>query len=283
MQNPRFFFVTIAALVLITVSIVFISIWGYRTFIADNNHPVRDTIYTQFPDTSQKEPTIENIKSVTNEQTLEDTSELHQKLIQLEQLQTEIKNLLANRKNSDSLDTEQKIRKLEKDIKSLELQNKSVIAYNRRLEKTVNKLVRSEKKNPVAETKTEIPNRTEMPVKVSNLSLYALNNELAETTDASGTNVLRGSFFVKAPGINSGELIVVVIGPDGKVLISGPWQSGYFDTPGGRKLYSTKLHFEKPEQRLNFSLNTDNLKQGTYVLQIYYNGNLIATLRKSLS
>lgn len=283
MQNSRYFFVTIAALVLITVSIVFISIWGYRAFIAGNTHVIRDTVYAQLSDTSQKTPARESLQPIINDPSIQDTLELHQKLLQLEQLQAEIKMLLENRKTPDTSGTDKKIKKLEKDIQLLEQRNKSVIAYNRRLERTVNKLVKSENAKPITEEKSTIQSVVELPVKISNVSLYALNNELAETTDASGTNILRGSFFVKASGISSGELIVVVMGPDGKVVISGPWQSGYFDTPDGRKLYSTKLHFEKPEQRLNFSINTENLKQGTYVLQIFYKGNMIASLRKSLS
>ena len=285
MRNPRYFFVTLAALILITISIVFISILGYKTFVADKDTTViRDTVFALPKNASKDFTAKESLPEIKNEPVLADTSDLQQKLYQLEQLQSEIKTLIDNRKKPDSLATVEKIKKLESDIKSLEQYNKSIIAHNRRLEKTVTKLVRSGN----TDAKKENPNAPalvsdNLPVRVSNVSLYALNNELSETSDASGTNVLRGSLFVKASGVSSGELMIVVAGPDGKVLINGPWQSGYFDTPDGRKMYSTKLAFDKPEQRLNFSLYTENLKQGNYVLQIFYKGSIIATLRKTLS
>lgn len=287
MRNSKYFLVSLAALIFITVSIVFLSIWGYRAFFAeDNSRIIRDTVYASAKDSGNLIPGNETIKTVIHEPEDADSSKLRQKLIQLEQLQSEIKMLLEKQKSPDSTGTSEKIRKLEDDIKNLELKNKSMLAQNRRLEKTVTKLANtgSTISSPkVKETSTSTAAPDETPVKVSNVNLFALAGDMSVTLEASGASFLRGNFFVKASGISSGELMVIVIDPDGKVLINGPWESGYFETTDGRKLYSAKLHFEKPEQRVYFSLSTNNLKQGTYVMQIYYKGNLIATLKKTFS
>ena len=113
-----------------------------------------------------------------------------------------------------------------------------------------------------------------------------------------GTNIASGKKTLEVrswchPSLPVRDLLIVEnsvflsldmsVDPDGKVFINGPWESGYFDSPDGRKLYSVSLHFDKPEQRINFSLSTNNLKQGTYSLQIYFKGILIATLKKTFS
>ncbi len=287
MRNSKYFLVSLAALIFITVSIVFLSIWGYRAFFAENNSRiVRDTVYAPAKNVNVQSPEGETIQTVVHNPVSTDTGELQQKLAQMEQLQNEIKALLDNQKAPDSVAASQKIRQLEENLKNLELENKSIIAKNKQLERAVTKLGRKESKAPTPKGKdntipAEVP--AETPVTVSNVNLFALAGDMSVTSDASGANFLRGSFFVKAAGISSGELMAVVVDPDGKVLINGPWESGYFDTPDGRKLYSTRLHFDKPEQRINFSLSTNNLKQGTYVLQIYFKGILIATLKKTFS
>lgn len=288
MRNSKYFLVSLAVLIFITVSIVFLSIWGYRAFFAENNSLIiKDTVYAT-PVKNSEGQTVgkDSFQTVVNEPVNVDTGALQQKLLQLAQLQAEIKALLENQKTSDSSGTSGKIKKLEDDIKNLELKNKSMVAQNRRLEKTVTKLAKTG--NAVSEPKGNESSPTsgnpeESPVKVSNVNLFALAGDMSVTLDASGANFLRGSFYVKASGVSSGELMVIVIDPDGKVLINGPWESGYFETSDGRKLYSAKLHFEKPEQRINFSLSTNNLKQGTYVLQVYYKGGMIATLKKTFS
>ena len=101
------------------------------------------------------------------------------------------------------------------------------------------------------------------------------------------TEKFLGSFIVKSNfnQSNSAEIIVVVLQPDGHVMQSSTWESGTFDTREGRKIYSSKLHFEYTNgeaKRLSFSLSADKYQKGEYVMQVYYNGMMIGKTFKTL-
>ena len=81
-------------------------------------------------------------------------------------------------------------------------------------------------------------------------------------------------------------MMVVVLQPDGRVLKNSEWDSGSFNTPDGKKIYSYKLSFNyaKGEQKqLLFSLKADKYQKGNYTMQVYYNGILIGRVSKTLS
>ena len=74
--------------------------------------------------------------------------------------------------------------------------------------------------------------------------------------------------------------------PDGRVLKNSEWDSGSFNTPDGKKIYSYKLSFNyaKGEQKqLLFSLKADKYQKGNYTMQVYYNGIMIGRVSKTLS
>jgi len=121
----------------------------------------------------------------------------------------------------------------------------------------------------------------------ANLSLAALaNNDQQETTEAGQTEKLVGSFTVKSNISGKCDIMIVVVQPDGQVLQKSAWESGSFETPDGKKIYSCKLHCEtskgEPKQ-LNFSLIADKYLKGNYVMQVYHNGVLIGKVNKTLS
>ena len=121
----------------------------------------------------------------------------------------------------------------------------------------------------------------------ANLTLSALaNNDQEETNEAGHTEKLVGSFTVKSNMSSKCDIVVVVVQPDGQVLQKSAWESGSFETPEGKKIYSCKLHCEtskgEPKQ-LNFSLTADKYLKGNYIMQIYHNGILIGKVNKTLS
>jgi len=126
----------------------------------------------------------------------------------------------------------------------------------------------------------------------SKLKLRAISNSGTtekETTEARKTEKFALSFVVenKAVQYNNTEVYIVVIKPDGKVLQSEQvWESGSFDSPGGRKNYSLKVRFEynKGEPKpLTLTLNAENYQKGNYRMQVYHNGTMIGQTIKKLS
>ena len=117
----------------------------------------------------------------------------------------------------------------------------------------------------------------------SELKLSAANNDDAEVANAEETEKFIGSLTVRNSLVQGiGEVMLVLIQPDGKVLRSA-WESGSFDTDGGKKIYSRKIKFDynKGEaRRINFSVPADNIQKGTYTLQVYSNGKVIGRVAK---
>ena len=84
---------------------------------------------------------------------------------------------------------------------------------------------------------------------------------------------------------SNAEIMVVLVQPDGKVVKSSAWESGSFETPEGRRIYSCKVRFEYSKgeaKRLSFSVNADKCVKGNYTVQLYQNGVMIAKSSKTL-
>ena len=124
---------------------------------------------------------------------------------------------------------------------------------------------------------------------VTNLQLKALmEDRQQETFQALQTDGLQGSFVIKANGtsVQYDEIYVVLQQPDGKVVTQSAWDSGSFETRDGRKIYSYKLRFDYQQgenKRLNFYIEADRYQKGTYTMQVYHKGVLLARTTKSLS
>ncbi len=124
---------------------------------------------------------------------------------------------------------------------------------------------------------------------VTDLQLKAITeDQQQETFQALQTGQFQGSFIIKANGTSMqyDEIYVVLQQPDGRVLTQSAWDSGSFETRDGRKIYSYKLRFDYQQgenKRLNFSIEADQYQKGTYTMQVYHKGVLLARTTKSLS
>ena len=161
----------------------------------------------------------------------------------------------------------------------------------------INRLLNS-KQNPTQSSSTiAIDKQKPTTVLVANtgvasaaaLHLFALagnNKNGQETNTADDAEKIVGTFTVKnLPAKGNGELLIVVLQPDGKVVKNSVWESGTFESADGKKIYSRKLYAEatNEEKQLNFSLTPERFLKGDYTMQIWYNGNMIAKMTKTLS
>ena len=146
-----------------------------------------------------------------------------------------------------------------------------------------------------------IQKNTENPVVASgsgnsNVSIDEVNlkavtvtdNKELETYQAYQTDKFIGSVTVKSAGFpdNNGEIYIIVMQPDGRVLQKSTWESGTFQSAEGKKVYTCRLRFDAAKgesKKLTFSLNTTNCMKGNYIMQIYNKKGLIGKFSKILS
>lgn len=226
-------------------------------------------------------------------------------LLEYFKLKNEIAGLLKDSTNIEDLElAKKKIYVLEYKIEELKNRNSNIEADNKRL----NALVASLLKTPAGSinniTQTN-PNpksgniAKEIDQKSSSNGVFAANsislsatqlanNRYIETSTAENVEKFNGSFTVKTNAdVDNTEIIIVLQQPNGQVVKNSEWESGLFQTKEGiRKIYSLILRFDynKGEtKQCNFSLNANDLPKGTYTLQLYHKGLLIAKTTKTLS
>ena len=220
------------------------------------------------------------------------------KLAELGKLREEIVTLLANKNNDADLQKAKvKIEQLQQKVALLQNNYTGVETENKRLQQLINRLLNS-KQNPTQSSSTiAIDKQKPSTVLVANtgvasaaaLHLFALagnNKNGQETNTADDAEKIVGTFTVKnLPAKGNGELLIVVLQPDGKVVKNSVWESGTFESADGKKIYSRKLYAENTneEKQLNFSLTPERFLRGDYTMQIWYNGNMIAKMTKTLS
>lgn len=224
------------------------------------------------------------------------TGEMAVKTNDFDRLKTEITTLLKERATEADLDlARQKIAELQLKVAQLYSRNKDIEAENRRLSALLAQLAQAPRSADVPvrqETATRTGSRKVLAAAfaASDLRLqavYASGGGEQETTVAEDAEKLNGYFVIKVPGIQQGFAVVhvVVIQPNGQVLKNSAWESGAFETAEGRKIYSYQLRFDyaKGETKpLRFSLGSDRFMQGSYTMQLYYNGHVIGKLTKTL-
>lgn len=290
MKDPRSFIVTILALVLIALAIVIVSIWGYRVYFGATPGTSVAGVVTKEPVKTEPVKIIqkESLPIInTDSSSITSDDSLAAKLLELNRLQNEIKTIIEKKKSAETNDD--KIEQLEASIQELENKNNRIAEENKRLMKMVNQLATMRRSQKVTTTKKSVAKKTEpvekkVPVSVSSFNVNAVSDDAGNTTSvASKANRLIGSFYVKADNIPQGELDVVIIKPNGKVLLNSPWESGVFETPTGKKVYSVKLHFNQASQQVNFSIDLPEAEQGIYTVNVYYKGEIIGSIKKRLS
>jgi len=82
------------------------------------------------------------------------------------------------------------------------------------------------------------------------------------------------------------DVYVVILQPGNKVLQNDAWGADFFTSKTeGTKAYTTKIRFEYTHgerKKILYSMETENLLPGNYVMQIYQNGVLIGEANKPL-
>ncbi|MDP4284335.1 MAG: hypothetical protein Q8891_07930 [Bacteroidota bacterium] len=286
MRDSKSLFLLVFALVLITISIVLVSVWGYNFYYRDKKinateqiekKPVAlvqdsiiDSLQTHYDNSDSAEPPLENGDSSSVEN-------INNKLLQSDSL----KNAIAE---------------LQRNIDQLQNKNSEVIEENRRLDSQLAILIHKRQKvkygtkKVIPENKDPLQQKIPLSITVFNLRLIGLeikSGKAYQTSLASKTDKLVGLLDVKnnSDQLNSFQIEVMVVQPNGRVLQNAAWGSGNFDTPSGKRFYSVKFNFECPKgivKTLNFSLADYKFLKGNYSMIVYHNGLKIAKLVKYL-
>lgn len=302
MKDRKSLYLLIFALLVVTISFILISIWGYNFYFQPKvpqtvTQEIQQTVPTA-KKTSMKD-SLQMLLASTVEQlgnrdsTFYDSSTdktLELKLIEFNKLKNEIAEILKNKSSSkDMSEASEKIGQLQKSVDELRSKNDEVARENMRLNKVLKQLIK-ENKPPQRKIKTvEKVNYTgPLSVLVSHLSFKGVtesdNNE-RETNIAAQTVKLTGSFLLSAKPTNtSTSIYVVIVKPDGNTLLNSSWQSGTFETSSGRQTYSALIHFDNVKDnnnRLQFTIDARNFQKGKYAMQIYHDGIMIGRLVKT--
>jgi hypothetical protein len=311
MKDRKSLYLLIFALTVVTISFVLISIWGYHFYFTKNNTtaalraPVSQTVQ-QAPVVVHKPTLRDSLQTILNltaqrlvtenDSAYLDSSAdktLAVKLIELNRLKNEIAEILKNKSASEDTSSNEKISKLQQSVEELKKQNNEVAQANERLSEMVKKLIEKKGCNagrtssPLTE-KHLAGSAYSLPLLVSHLRFVALsvNNDKKETNIAAKTERLYGSFQINAkPDNRNNAIYVVIIQPDGKILLNPKLKSGTFKTKTGSSAYSTVLHFDNTKDngnRLVFSIDSPNFQKGKYAMQIYHEGVLIGRLTRIL-
>jgi len=311
MRDTKSLLLLLVSLLLVIVSFVLIWTWGYN-FYSKNGitktetiHVVKDSaaIAGKVSDSLQKvyDATLKDLdlkldSTLSNSDSL--SNQLDAKLAEFYRLRSEIAEILKNKNAKKNLvAAKQKLNELQTKVDNLKDKNQLVDKENRKLQDVMNDMVRTDKppaKNSLASNMVQNMEPEKMaPVisafTASDMRLAAISGDNDnETNLAERTDKFTGAFTVMNfnSQLTNAEMMVVVIKPDGKVLKGSGWDSGTFNTPDGKKIYSYKFSFTYSRgeaKRLAFSLKGGALAKGSYTMQVYHNGIMIGKVVKTLS
>jgi hypothetical protein len=293
-----------AAIVLLIVSATVLGVSVYKIYFKENKPAIAAKPKTikvnNTRDSLQKvyTNTIVNLDSSISATPKTDTV-LQAKYAEMDTLKSEIAALLQGQGENDLSTAKLKIEELQ--IKVALLQNKytNVEAENKRLQLLISQLMAANKNSKGKELSPaayiEKAKATLQQEKASvittnaatELRLYTVaenNNKEIETSSADLAQKIVGTFNFKNNSKSNGELMVVVLQPDGKPLKNSVWETGAFETKEGKKIYSKKLFVDaqQEEKKVNISLSPDSFMKGNYTMQVWQNGNMIAKTSKIL-
>ncbi|MGN6341829.1 MAG: hypothetical protein ACTHML_12740 [Ginsengibacter sp.] len=313
MRDRKYFFLLIFVLIIITISFVLISIWGYHFYYSDRNdqplvrHEIKAAPHTHLNNDSLAYINSQNdyslLENFAYETDTSGDSVLIAKILAYRRLRSEIEAILIKRHSGEERSgANRQILELEKDIEELKNKNDTIIRENERLNNLVTELLHKKEvaKNEPAEPR--VSNQIEhaaikLPLLVSHLrfAAYDVDKNQAATNVATDAEKLTGSFQVNINPYNTNHSVyVVVVQPNGKVLTAGKSLNKTFNSQSGKKLYSAVIHFDNKSAvihfdnkkdngaRLSFSIDVTNLQKGKYVMQIYHQGVMIGRLTKTL-
>jgi hypothetical protein len=280
--------------------------WGYRFYnkndefkvaakvvITDSNalaNRIRDSLQKVYNETLYKLDTQLD-STLLNSDSLK--KQLDIKLAEFYRLSGEITAIL-NRRNNNYADIDmakKKIGELQTKADDLRDKNQVVDSENKKLVSILEQVKKSEKDNPETTPSVEKNSPAYTVFTASEMKLSAImvtDDKESETSAADQTKKLVGAFTVTNNNsqLSNAEVIVVVQQPDGRVLKNSEWESGSFNTPEGKKIYSSKLSFNYSKgepKRLFFSVKAENYQKGNYTMQVYYNGTMIGKIFKTLT
>ena len=313
MRDTKSLLLLLVSLLLVVVSFVLIWTWGYNFYaksevvkpatvqaITDSAtiaNKVSDSLKQVYAATL-KDLDLKLDSTLTNSDSL--SNQLDAKLAEFYRLRGEIADILKNKNaNNNFAAAKQKIGELQTKVSDLKDKNQIVDKENKKLLDVVNDMVRTDKppaKNTLSANMGQNMEPEKMNVVLSaftafDLRLAAINNiddKEAETNSAEKTDKFTGAFTVTNfnSQLTNAEMMVVVLKPDGKVLKGSGWDSGTFNTPDGKKIYSYKFNFTYTRgeaKRLAFSLKGGTLSKGSYIMEVYHNGTMIGRTVKTLS
>lgn len=311
MRDTKSLLLLLVSLLLVLVSFVLIWTWGYSYYSKNESakanaiqlpadaaaiaNKVRDSLQ-QVYDATLQDMDMQLTSTLTHSDSLQ--HELEVKLAEFYRLRTEITAILKNRAvNNNFAVAKQKIGELQTKVEGLKEKTRLVDDENKKLNDVlteINKADRFTEKNTTPGTfiinaNQERPNPVYSAFTASDLRLSAVTNtEDNETALAEKADKLTGTFTVMNfnSQLTNAEMMVVVTRPDGKVLKGSGWDSGTFNTPEGKKIYSYKFNFPYSRgeaMRLAFSLKGGTLTKGNYTMEVYHNGWMIGRVIKSLS
>jgi hypothetical protein len=307
MRENKYDKLLLASVTLLILSAIMLLISGYNIYFKKHTVPInaeasivngiapklRDSLSKVYSNTVSVMDDNLNIAAISSADL--DTKT---KMGELGKLREEIVSLLANKNNEADLKLAKvKIEELQQKVALLQNKYTGVETENKKLQLLINRLLNGQKNSAQTNNLTPVEKQKVLTSRVSNnkvaiaggLNLFAVpgnNNNGQETSNAENAEKIVGTFTVKnLPAKGNGELMIVVLQPDGKVVKSSMWESGTFDSAEGKKIYSRKLYTEttKEETQLNFSITPDRFLKGDYTMQIWYNGTLLAKMVKALS
>lgn len=317
MRDSKSILLLIVSMLLIVVSLFLLWTWGYNkgkqntkpgaAVISDSTTAKLlsvDSLNDLYNDALNNMNSLDLVISRADSVKLDITF----KLEEMNRLRDDITALLANPQNPDGLRiAQQKIQELQRRVDELKKQNIAIQRENKRLAELLRQLAAiSYPSDPVVvnpDMNSDSSNTTTIPLPqvdpnskpegmmtFSSPNLTAFTEETGSTETSISTEAMRmaGSFEIQNNLAQdaSGEIMVVILQPDGKVLKSASsWDTGTFETEEGRKIYSYKVKFNcyRGESRvLNFEVPADLLTAGNYTMNLYQNGKKIATASKTL-
>ena len=212
-----------------------------------------------------------------------------QKLVAVNQLRFDVRNILEQKDISKEELSTVKIKIDTIQLKMIELEKESARLNNSK--KPHSELTQLKNDISTQPSNKATPVENQIQSKTSNAtSLFVAtgirfaaykvqpDQKEIETTRQGEANKFISSFSVKnnSTGFQNAEIIIVISDPSGKSVNPEVWDAGSFETKNeGRKVYSRKLLFEyhKGEtKRLQFALEPESFDKGVYKISLYHNG-----------
>ena len=223
-----------------------------------------------------------------------------QKFTAINQLRTDIREILGQKDISQENLRAAKIKIDTLRVRMIEFEKEAMIANENK--RAHNELTQpgneinppQNKKKEPGETKIQSKKSDTSPLFVASGIRFAAykietGQKEIETSQQDEANKFISSFTVrnKTTDFQTAEIIIVVTDPSGRSVNPEVWDAGSFETKTeGRKVYTRKLQFQcnrGETKRLQFALEPENFEKGTYKISLYHNGICIGQSSWKLS